>query len=137
MIHFDVNWLAVVLAAVASMAFGMAWYMALGKHWMAALGKSEEEIQASLSGGVTPFAWAAISQLVMAYFLVILTPALMETTTWYTGALTGIHMWVGFVITTMIINHRYQGSKWSLTMIDGAHFLGALIVQGVVIGLFG
>jgi hypothetical protein len=37
----------------------------------------------------------------------------------------------------MITNHRYQGSKWSLTVIDGGYFLGVLLVQAVVIGLFG
>jgi hypothetical protein len=37
----------------------------------------------------------------------------------------------------MIINHRYQGQKWSLTIIDGGYLLGVLLLQGVVIGLFG
>jgi hypothetical protein len=46
-------------------------------------------------------------------------------------------MWLGFVLTSMILNHRYQNSKWSLTLIDGAHLLLVLIAQGVVIGLFG
>lgn len=46
-------------------------------------------------------------------------------------------MWVGFVITSMILNHRYQGAPWSLTLIDGGYLLGVLLVQGVVIGLFG
>ncbi|MNL57376.1 hypothetical protein D3C87_1809320 [compost metagenome] len=46
-------------------------------------------------------------------------------------------MWVGFVITTLIMNHRYEGMKWSLTIIDGLHILGVLVIQGVVIGIFG
>jgi hypothetical protein len=41
------------------------------------------------------------------------------------------------VITSMNINHRYQGNKWSLTVIDGGYLLGVLLVQAVVIGLFG
>jgi hypothetical protein len=35
------------------------------------------------------------------------------------------------------MNHRYEGMKWSLTLIDGLHILGVLIIHGVVIGLFG
>ena len=30
--HFNVNWIGVVLAAVASMIVGMVWYMGLSKH---------------------------------------------------------------------------------------------------------
>jgi hypothetical protein len=37
--------------------------------------------------------------------------------------------------TSMILNHRYQGTKWSLALIDGGYLLGVMIVQGVVIGL--
>jgi Protein of unknown function (DUF1761) len=135
MIHFAVNWIAVILAMVVSMALGMAWYMGLAKQWMAALGKTEEEIKASASA--MPFVWSAVCQLVMAYFIAMLTPQLMGATSAYSAVLVGVHMWVGFILTAMIINHRYQGNKWSLTLIDGGYLLGVVIVQGIVIGVFG
>lgn len=134
MIHFAVNWLAVVLAMVASMALGMAWYMGLSKQWLAALGKSRDEIDQT---DVTPYVWSVVVQLVMAYFVALLTPLLFGTTNVVNGLLCGAHMWLGFVITSMILNHRYQGQKWSLTLIDGGYLLGVLLVQGLVIGLFG
>jgi hypothetical protein len=134
MTHFAVNWLAVVLAMVASMALGMAWYMTLSRQWLAALGKSRDEIDQS---DVTPYVWSVVVQLVMAYFIALLTPALFGETNVVNGLLCGAHMWLGFVITSMILNHRYQGQKWSLTLIDGGYLLGVLLVQGLVIGLFG
>lgn len=134
MTHFAVNWLAVVLAMVASMALGMAWYMGLSKQWLAALGKSRDEIDQS---DVTPYIWSVVVQLVMAYFIALLTPALFGETNVVNGLLCGAHMWLGFVITSMILNHRYQGQKWSLTLIDGGYLLGVLLVQGLVIGLLG
>jgi hypothetical protein len=134
MSHFAVNWLAVVLAMVASMALGVAWYMALSKQWLAALGKRRDEIDQS---NVTPYVWAVIVQLVMAYFIALLTPMLFGEINVVNGLLCGAHMWLGFVITSMILNHRYQGQKWSLTLIDGGYLLGVLLVQGLVIGLFG
>ena len=39
-----VNWLAVVLATVASFAFGAVWYMSLSKQWMVALGKTRDQL---------------------------------------------------------------------------------------------
>ena len=130
--HFAVNWLAVVLATVASFAFGAVWYMGLSRQWMAALGKTREQ----LNVGYTPFIWSVVVELVMAYFLALLTPLLIGEVTVLGGAIIGAHMWLGFVLTTLILNHRYEGMKWSLTIIDGLHLLGVLLIQGVVIGLF-
>jgi hypothetical protein len=132
--HFAVNWLAGVLATVASFAFGAVWYMALSRQWMAALGKTRDQLNA---GDYTPFIWSIAVEFVMAYFLALLTPALAGEVTALSGAIIGAHMWLGFVITTLIMNHRYEGMKWSLTVIDGLHLLGVLLIQGVVIGLFG
>ncbi|MHB1101983.1 MAG: DUF1761 domain-containing protein [Devosia sp.] len=134
MTYFAVNWLAVVVATVASMALGFGWYMLLTKQWMAAVGKTKEELQPN---DPSPYVWSVVVQFVMAYFIALLTPALFGSTNVTNGILCGVHMWLGFVITSMILNHRYQGAKWSLTLIDGGYLLGVLIVQGIVIGLFG
>lgn len=136
MILGSVNWLAIVVATIASMALGFGWYMALGTQWMAALGKTREQIMGQ-GNQAAPFIIAAAMQLVMAYFLALLTPKVMGATTLADGLAMGFWLWLGFVITSMIINHRYQGARWSLTIIDGGYLLGVLLVQGIVIGLFG
>ena len=132
----SVNWIAIVVATVASMALGFVWYMVLAKQWMAAINKTREQVMAA-SGGATPYILAALMQLIMAYSLALFIPRLMGATTISTGLIVALHAWLCFVITSMIINHRYQGSKWSLTLIDGGYLLGVLLVQGLVIGLFG
>jgi len=136
MLHFDVNWLAIVLATVASMALGMAWYMGLSKQWVAATGKSQDQLMGS-GGSAMPFVFAAVCQLIMAYFIAMLTPTLMGEITAYGAVLVGVHMWFGFILTSMVLNHRYQNMSWNLTLIDGGYLLGVVVVQGIVIGLFG
>jgi hypothetical protein len=132
-----VNWLAIVVAMVAAMALGAVWYGALlGKQWMAALGKTREEITAGGNPAV-PMVIAAIAELVMAYFLAILMPAVYGAVNWQSGLHLGFWLWVGFLAPALILNHRFQGQKWSLTIIDGAYLLGVMLVEGVVIGLFG
>ncbi len=133
MIHLAVNWLAVLAATIAAFAFGAVWYMSLSRQWLDALGKTKEQLQV----GHTPFIWSFVVEFVMAYFIALLTPLLMGEISVGAGILTGFHMWLGFVITTLIMNHRYEGMKWSLTLIDGLHILGVLLIQGLVIGLFG
>ncbi len=136
MVFFDVNWLGIVLATIASMALGMAWYMALSKQWLGALGKSMDELRSS-AGAVSPFVWAILAQLIMAYFIAKLTPVVMGELTWVTGMMMGAHVFVGFILTSMVLNHRYQGQKWSLTFIDGGYLLGVALVQGAVLGVVG
>jgi hypothetical protein len=60
-----VNWIAVLVAGVASFAFGAAYYMSLSKPWMAAVGKTEAEVKANNNPMV--FVVAIVAQLVMAY----------------------------------------------------------------------
>ena len=136
MMLFHVNWLAAVVATIVSMAAGFGWYMAFGKPWMAALGKTREQMMAN-GRSPMPFIRSGIGQLVIAAFLNILTPRLFGSTTVFFGVLTGVHMWAGFIITSMVINHRFQGQKWLLTLIDGGYLLVVMILQGAVIGLFG
>ncbi|WP_375599244.1 DUF1761 domain-containing protein [Devosia sp. Naph2] len=129
-----VNWLAIVLATVASMALGAAWYGVLSAQWLAASGRTKEDIDPK---DFMPYVWSVIVQLVMAYFLAVLTPPLAGAMTIGHGLQIAFLMWLGFVLTSMILNHRYQGKPWSLTIIDSGYILAALLVQGLVLGLFG
>lgn len=131
--YLAVNWLAVILATVASFAFGAAWYMGLSRQWLAALGRTRQQ----LNVGNTPFIWSVVVELVMAYFLALLIAPLMGQISVTGGLIVAAHLWFGFVLTSMILNHRYEGMKWSLTVIDSLHLLGVLLIQGLVIGLFG
>lgn len=49
----------------------------------------------------------------------------------------GASVWLGFVATTLAVNHTFQGAKKELTLIDGGHWLGVLLVQGLLIGWMG
>ncbi len=130
---FSVNFLAVVLASVAAFAFGAVWYTVLSKQWLAALGKTREQ----LNVGFTPFIWSVVVELIMAYVLAVLVGNLPGGVTISTALTVSLLAWIGFVVTTLTLNHRYEGMSWALTLIDSLHLLGVLVAQGLVIGLFG
>ena len=131
--HFEVNWLTIIVATIAGFAVGAAWYTTLGKQWMASIGKMRDQLNA----GPTPYVIGIIVELVMAYFMAVVIAALFGSVTVWNGLLAGLCMWVGFILPPMILNHRYQNMPWSLTIIDGGHLLLVLLAQGLVIGLFG
>jgi hypothetical protein len=131
---FAVNWLAVIVATVASWALGAGWYMVFANQWLAAIGKTKDQINGK---DPTPYIFSVVVQLVMAFFVAAITPALFGATNIATGIQTGAMMWLGFVITSMIQGHRYEGAPWSRTLIDGGYLLAVLVVQGLIIGIFG
>ena len=53
------------------------------------------------------------------------------------GLISAFFVWVGFVITTMGVNHAFSGANPRLTAIDGGHWLAVLLVMGAIIGAFG
>jgi len=135
--HFaGLSYLAVLFAAAAGFAFGAVYYTTLGKHWMLALGKTKEDIERNKSP--MPFIIAAVAQILMAYILAGAIGHLGEhTVTVPNGVITGLFMWVGFVLTTVSVNYAFQGQKLVLTVIDAVHWLGVLVIQGLVIGWMG
>ncbi len=132
------NYYAIVLAAVVSFLFGWLWYGVLFPNaWMAAVGKTEDELKAE-GNTPLPFIIAFIAQLIMAWVLAGVIGHLgTGEVTLKNGIISGAFCWLGFVITTMAVNHAFQVAKRALTLIDGGHWLAVLILQGAVIGLMG
>lgn len=132
------NYWAVLLATVASFLFGGVWYGMLGKPWLAALGKTEDEIGRAGRSLSQLFSLTILAELVMAFVLAGFIGHLgVGQVTLRNGLVSGAFAWLGFVLTTLVVNHGYQGSKWGLTLVDGGHWLGVLLIQGAIIGWLG
>jgi uncharacterized protein DUF1761 len=127
-----INYLAVLIAAAASFAFGAVWYGVFAKPWMAAAGVTEADRNTDKS----IYLVAAVCQLVMA---VLLAGAIghLERIDIPGAPITAAFLWLGFVLTTMTVNHRFQGKGWNLTVIDGGYWLVAMLIQGTIIGAMG
>ena len=129
-----VNWLAVIVAAIVAWLFGAAWYMSLSKPWL----KAAKLDPSTTRKSPLPFIVSFIAELVMAFIMALVVGAMTGgEPTLVAGLVFGFVLWLGFVITTLSVNHRYEGFGWGLTIIDGGHWLGVLLVMGAVIGWFG
>ena len=135
------NALAIVLAAVAAWIFGAAYYGVLGGKWVAAQGKTMEGLKAENAGKsgaakAAPFIISFIAELIMASML----GGIMFHIGIYTvfaGMLSGTLCWVGFVLTTIVVNNAYSFRKVALTAIDCGHWLGVLLIIGAILGGLG
>ncbi len=140
MTWLGVNVIAVGLAAFASFFFGAAWYMILARHWLKASEFTPDQ-RARVEGGgggPAPFLIGFAAQLVMAYVFASLMGHLGPAA--YSlrgGLLSGFFLWLGFAITIMATNNAFGMRPLRLTLIDGGHWLGVLLIQGAIIGLVG
>jgi len=57
--------------------------------------------------------------------------------TFKNGVIAAAFIWFGFVITTLAVNNIFGMRKHVLILIDGAHWLGALLLMGAIIGAWG
>jgi hypothetical protein len=139
----NLSYWPILIAAIVSFMFGALWYGSLSKQWMDAAGLTSagmEQRKAATGAVPWPYILTFIALLVMAWMfagvLLHLARGGMPIGV-RAGLITGFFLWFGFVITTMTVNHAFQGARRALTVIDGGHWLGVLLLQGAIIGWWG
>ena len=133
-----INYLAILIAAVASWLAGAVWYMALSKPWLAAIGITPEQIHERRKGpgAFLPFVYAFLASAVIAWVLAGLV-AHLGPVTLRSGVISGLFCWGGFVITTMLVNNSFAMRSPRLLLIDGGYWLVVLVLSGAIIGALG
>lgn len=127
----DVNWLAVVLAALAGFVVGGLWYgPIMGKSWMAAVGKTEDDLKNSnplKTYGVT-FMLALLASWTLAHTFASYAKELSVTV----KILTAFGVALGFILPALWTNYNFQDAKRPLYWIDGAYWLLFYTAMGAV-----
>ena len=134
------SYLAIVVAAVAGWLLGAVWYLVLSKPWQDAVGMTARKMSAAQKspGFYVPFIVSFLALIVMAWVLAGLIAHLGPGQfTIRNGVISGAFCWLGFVITTMMVNNGFAGRDRRLLLIDGGHWLAVLLVMGAVLGAFG
>ena len=132
---------AVLIAAAAAWIFGAVYYGIFGGAWLAALGKTRDGLKAE-NAGRSPFAKAApfvISYVAEVVMAAALSGIMVHSgfSTARQGAIAGALTWLGFILTTIVVNNAYAMRRPMLSVIDAGHWLGAIVIIGVVIGRLG
>jgi Na+/H+ antiporter NhaA len=129
----DVNWLAIVVAAVAWWVLGALWYArpVFGNAWMKAAGI---RIQEGQRPGAATIVVPLVAQLVASIALAMLARA-TGSTTFGEGIVLGLVVGIGLLLTTYLVEttfgQRPQAGVWFA--ITGAYqLLGALIASVIV-----
>jgi hypothetical protein len=121
---------------VAAFIFGGIYYRLLSERWMKAVGLTQKN--KLKRGARTPLLIAIVAELVMAWVLAGLIGHFGPgQVTIKNGVVSGAFVWLGFVVTVIVVNNAFGMRKPVLSVIDAGHWLGVLLIMGAIIGAFG
>lgn len=130
----EVNYIAVVVAAIFSMVLGYLWYGPFfGKRWMALMGIAPATI--SREGMGRTYAWGFVTALVTAYVLARFVK-LAGATTIAGGVEIGFWAWLGFVATVTAASVLYEKRSTSLYYLNNGYQLVSLAVMGAILAVW-
>ncbi len=126
-----INYLAVLVAAVAAMVIGGIWYSpgVFGAKWMSLAGLTAPP-EASMAKA---YAMGFIVALVIAFCLALIVDWI-KGESWRCGVAVAIVCWLGFAATVRADNVIFGGRPLGLFWIDAGYDLVAYIVMGAIIG---
>ena len=128
----SINYLAVVVAALATFILGGLWYspMLFGKAWMRVNNFTEEDLQTFSKARM--FGWSFVFSLVMALNLAMFLAGPTTNTTWgmTAGALAGF----GWVAMAIAIVGLFENKSWTYIWINGGYMTLAFVIMGAIIG---
>ena len=139
--QIHVNWMAVVVAVVASFFFGWLWYGPLfGRKW-AALMKFPPDMKPEAKVMVHDMALMVIGTFLTSYTLVFLSDS-WRPSVWgggedapgyVYGFLAGLWTWLGFYVPMQLSAVAWEGKGWGLFGINAAYcFLNLQLIAMIL-----
>jgi hypothetical protein len=134
MLNFvSINYLAVLVAALAAYFFGALWYspVLFGNTWIRALGKSKEELPAPRLTMFINF----ILTLVTALGLALLIKGL-GVIKLFDGILIGLVIAIAFIVTNTLSEYLYSGASMKLFWIHAGYRVVYILIMGAILGVW-
>ncbi len=128
--EFDLNWLAVVVAAVVQQIVGFLWYGPLfGRMWLQAVGKTREE----LGSPTIAIAVSVVCSFVTAIAIALLL-TLADETSLGLGIAVGFVAAVGLAATSVATSNAFDGDPPRATALYVAYTIVSTTAMGAIIG---
>lgn len=129
--YSDINVLAVVVAAVASMALGFLWYspVAFGNQWLRLVGKRQEDL-----GKPGPaYVLSTLGSLLAAFATAVVLEG-FGARTLTSGVGIGALLGVGVVAPVLATDHVFSGRPIPLYLLNVAYHVLSFIAMGAILG---
>jgi hypothetical protein len=132
--NVPINYLAVVVAALANYIIGSLWYgVIFSKTWIKLNGIKEMKVTAV--SVIVGLVGAFFTSWVLAHALVF-AGTFMKTSGVGLGLTTGLFNWLGFIAPVTIGVVIYEKKPFSLWILNNAYWLISLLIMGVILALW-
>lgn len=132
-----INYWAVLISAIVSIAIGAYWYGPLfGKKWMHLAGLTKEGMKSMKMTATKAMMLGALTALVMSFvFAHVLS--VMSLVTGEFGIMAGLSgafwMWLGFIVPVTGGVYLWEGKSIKLWVINAGYYLVSLGVMGIIL----
>lgn len=131
----EINYVAVLVAALVFMAVGFVWYAlpVFGKIWAKEVDMKESDMKQGPAGSGYAIAMGAglVQTYVLAHFV-----NYTNASTWVEGLTTGLWIGVGFVAMAIAANYVFARRSVMLWMIDSGYFIVSLAIAGAILAIW-
>lgn len=128
-----IDFLSVIIAAVAAMALGFVWYspkLGFGKQWMKWSGIPMDTPPPKNAGRMMFF--GLVSQIVMAYvlanFLILAKVASLSD-----GLTIALWLWIGFIATIQLGSVLWEQRPFKLWLLNSVYWLLSLLIMAAIL----
>ena len=131
---FEVNWLAVLIAAIVRFAIGGVWFapFAFGPSWGRLVGIDAEAARARMARAmIVDF----IAGFVLAWVLANVLQFL-GVNRFVSGARVSFFLWLGFIAMPFLSMTMYEGRPMRLYAVTSGFWLVSLLAMGGLIGMW-
>jgi len=128
---FDVNWIAIVVGALAGFVVGGLWYgPIMGKKWMGAVGFTEEDIKGGNMGAI--YGGALAFSLLASWTLAHTFASYAQDLSFSVKVMTSFGVALGFIVPAIGTNYLFSQKSKALFFIDAGYWLLFYIAMGAV-----
>ncbi len=128
----NVNWISILLAAIAAMVVGFIWYSdaLFGKSWRKMMKMSDGKKDMDMGMMLMPFIGSIVTAYVLKNFLFFMGAPLLSDA--FVGA---FFVWLGFYATTCLHGVVFEKKSWDWYWLTTGHYLVALLAMAAVLQL--
>lgn len=129
-----VNYVAVVVAAIASYVIATVWYAVIfGKVWQKLTGMTD------MKPAPLNIVLSFVGSLVMSYVLyhsIVFGDYYVQMSGVGGGLMGGFFSWIGFIAPVTLMTKLYEKKPWGLWLLDNGFWLISLLVMGAILSLW-
>jgi hypothetical protein len=134
------HWLAVLIAAIATMIVGFLWYSPIlfAKPWMREMGydpNDKVKVQEMQKSAGPAYFGSFIASLLTAFTLALFLDAI-HVQDLYAGLAVSFHAWLGFVATVQLTGALFTKQSMKLFGINTFYQLVCFLVMGTILTLW-